>query len=140
MSEVITNLSDLKDKIDLEKPADEQPAPETNTAPEQGKKTLKDRFAEAKKASVTKKIEKEQAKIAKLQTKLNPVEKKKIDKKKLIVGASIGAAILGSIGAAALRCANNLEGENPCDETESSDCCEQPIETEAPEENQENEA
>ena len=140
MSEIINDLKNLKDKVNIEEAADEQPAPETNNVPEQGKKTLKDRFAEAKKASVTKKIEKEKDKIAKLEKKLVPVEKKKIDKKKLMIGAGVCAAVLGSIGAAALRCANNLEGENPCDGTESPDCCEQPVETEVTEENQENEA
>lgn len=133
MSEVIKNLKELKDKVKVEDAADDQQAPETPEVPEQGKKTLKEKFAEAKKASVTKKIEKEKDKIAKLEKKLNPVEKKKIDKKKLMIGAGVCAAVLGSIGAAALRCANNLEGESPCDGTESSDCCEQPIETEAPE-------
>ena len=134
MSEKIENLSELKDKVKLEEPANEQLAPEKHV-PEQGKKTLKEKFADAKKASVTKKIEKEQKKIEKLQQKLNPVEKEKkihIDKKKVLIGAGIGAAVLGSIGAACLRHAGQIE-ELPCDDAETPDCCEQPTEDPVPE-------
>lgn len=141
MSEKIENLSELKDKVKLEEPANEQPAPE-KPVPEQ-KKTLKDRFSEAKKASVTKKIEREQKKIEKLEKKLNPVEKTKkvkIDKKKVLIGAGIGAAVLGSIGAACLRHAGQIEEDYSCDETETPDCCEQPEEIEVPETEEETEA
>lgn len=143
MSKKIENLSDLMDNVNIpEEPANEQPAPE-KPVPEQGKKTLKEKFADAKKASVTKKIEKEKAKIEKLEKKLNPVEKEKkihIDKKKVLIGAGIGAAVLGSIGAACLRHAGQIEEDYSCDETETPDCCEQPTEDPVPEETQTEEA
>lgn len=141
MSEKIENLSELKDKVKLEEPANEQPAPEKH-ATEQGKKTLKEKFADAKKAKVTKAIEREQKKIEKLEKKLNPVEKTKkikIDKKKVLIGAGIGAAVLGSIGAACLRHAEQIE-EIPCEDVETPDCCEQPTEDPVPEETQTEEA
>ena len=134
MSEIIKNLKELKDKVKVEDAADDQQAPETPEVPEQGKKTLKDRFAEAKKASVTKKIEKEQKKIAKLEQKLVPVEKTKkvkIDKTKLLVGAGIGTAILGSIGAMILKGGATGCEETTCEGEETADCCEQPYESES---------
>ena len=135
MSEKIENLSELKDKVKLEESANEQPAPET-PAPEQGKKTLREKLADAKKAKVTKQIEKQKRQIEKLEKKLNPVKKDPkihIDKKKLLLGGAIGAAVLGSIGAAALKRGGRIEEEIPCDETETSDCCEQPTEDPVPE-------
>ena len=132
----LENLEDLKGVQIPKEPAAEQ-KPAENPAPEQ-KKTLKEKFADAKKASVAKKIEKEQAKITKLQQKLNPVEKTKkvkIDKKKVLVGAGVGAAILGGIGAACLRHAGQIRDEASCeDETYEEDCYEEPEEeTETPE-------
>lgn len=136
MSEIIKNLKELKDKVKVENAADDQQAPETPEVPEQGKKTLKQRVAEAKKAKVTKQIEKEQKKIAKLEQKLVPVEKTKkvkIDKTKLLVGAGIGTAILGSIGAMILKGGATGCEEMTCDGSENPDCYEQPNETEVTE-------
>ena len=141
MSKIIDKLSDLKDGK-VQDAAENQQTPETTAVPEQ-KKTLKDRVTEAKKASVSKRIEKEKAKIKKLEQKLNPVEKDKkvhIDKKKILIGAGIGAAVLGSIGAACLKCAGQTVEESTCEDGGVTDCYEQTMEPEVPENSGESEA
>ena len=119
MSEIITNLEELKEKYIPKEEAQQEKKEETPAVPEQ-KVSLKDRLYERHVNAMQKAIDKKTAKLeayqAKKLAKEEPKsEKTKLSKGKIVAGAAIGLGIVGAVGKALMDYSARYSGES-CEE------------------------
>ena len=130
MSEIITNLEELKNKFVPEE-AQQEKKEKTPAVPEQ-KVSLKDRLYERHVNAMQKAIDKKTAKLeayqAKKLAKEEPKsEKTKLSKGKIVAGAAIGLGIVGAVGKALMDYSARYSGES-CEDAECENTAEAPTE------------